>query len=59
MFLSREELIEEIEYHIRKSGGGFGEWFIGTAKDCRGPFSPIQGIGARSSAIWWPIWATG
>jgi len=38
MFLSREELIEEIEYHIRKSGGRFGEWSIGTAKDCRGPF---------------------
>jgi hypothetical protein len=59
MFIGREELIEEIESHIRKSGGGFGEWCIGTAKDCRGPFSPIQGIGARSSAIWWPIWATG
>ena len=38
MFLSREELIEEIEYHIRKSEGGFAEWSIGTAKDCRGPF---------------------
>ena len=38
MFLSREELIEEIEHHIRKSGGRFGEWSIGTAKDCRGPF---------------------
>ena len=38
MFISREELIEEIESHIRKSGGRFGEWSIGTAKDCRGPF---------------------
>jgi hypothetical protein len=38
MLISREELIEEIESHIRKSGGGFGEWSIGTAKDCRGPF---------------------
>ena len=32
MFLSREELIEEIESHIRKSGGRFGEWSIGTAE---------------------------
>ncbi|MGA3324106.1 MAG: hypothetical protein ABSF45_06505 [Terriglobia bacterium] len=38
MFISREELIEEIESHIRKSGGRFGEWSIGTAKDCGGPF---------------------
>ena len=38
MLISREELIEEIESHIRKSGGRFGEWSIGTAKDCRGPF---------------------
>ena len=36
--MSREELIEEMESHIRKSGGGFGEWCIGTAKDARGPF---------------------
>jgi hypothetical protein len=38
MFISREELIEEIESHIRKSGGRFGERSIGTANDCRGPF---------------------
>jgi hypothetical protein len=50
MFISREELVEEIEGHIRRSGGRFGEWSIGTAKDCRGPVS---------GAIWWPIWVTG
>jgi hypothetical protein len=38
MLISREELIEEIESHIRKSGGRFGEWCVGTAKDARGPF---------------------
>ena len=38
MLISREELIEEIESHIRKSGGRFGEWAVGTAKDSRGPF---------------------
>jgi hypothetical protein len=32
MFISREELIEEIESHIRKSGARFGEWSIGTAE---------------------------
>ena len=32
MLISREELIEEIESQIRESGGGFGEWSIGTAE---------------------------
>jgi hypothetical protein len=32
MLIGQEELIEEIESHIRKSGGGFGEWSIGTAE---------------------------
>jgi hypothetical protein len=38
MPINHLELIEEIESHIRRSGGGFGEWCVGTAKDSRGPF---------------------
>jgi len=38
MPINRDELIDEIEGHIRKSGGGYGEWCVGTAKDARGPF---------------------
>jgi len=38
MPINHEEMIEEIEGHIRKFGGGFGEWCVGTAKDSRGPF---------------------
>jgi hypothetical protein len=38
MPINHRELIEEIETHIRKFGGGFGEWCVGTAKDSRGPF---------------------
>jgi len=38
MPINHEELIEEIEGHIRKFGGGFGEWCVGTAKDVRAPF---------------------
>ena len=30
--------MDEIEVHIRKFGGDFGEWCVGTAKDCHGPF---------------------
>ena len=38
MPINHDEIIEEIEGHIRKFGGEFGEWCVGTAKDSRGPF---------------------
>jgi hypothetical protein len=38
MPINHQELIEEIEEHIRKFGGGFGEWCVGTAQDSRGLF---------------------
>jgi hypothetical protein len=38
MPINHDEIIEEMEGHIRKFGGGFGEWYVGTAKDSRGPF---------------------
>ena len=38
MPINHDEIIEEIEGHIRKFEGGFGEWCVGTAKDSRGPF---------------------
>ena len=38
MAINHTEMIEEIERHIRKSGGANSDWCIGTAKDARGPF---------------------
>jgi hypothetical protein len=38
MPIIHEEIIEDFEAHIRKFGGAFGEWCIGTAKDARGEF---------------------
>jgi hypothetical protein len=38
MPISHNEIIEEIERHIRKFGGEHGEWCVGTAKDARAPF---------------------
>jgi hypothetical protein len=38
MPISHNEIIEEIERHIRKFGGGQSEWCVGTAKDARAPF---------------------
>lgn len=34
----QKEIIAEIEENIRRFGGRFGEWCVGTAKDTRGPF---------------------
>ena len=41
MLIKRDEMIEEFERQIRTFGGAWSEWCVGTAKDARGPFSPI------------------
>jgi hypothetical protein len=38
MRINENDIMDEIEAHIRKFGGDFGEWCVGTAKDCHGPF---------------------
>ena len=38
MPINHEEIIEDMEGQIRKCGGAWEEWCVGTAKDSRGPF---------------------
>jgi hypothetical protein len=38
MPINHQEIIEDIEGQIRRQGGKFDEWSVGTAKDSRGPF---------------------
>jgi len=38
MPINHHEIFEELEEHIRKCGGMWKEWSVGTTKDCRGPF---------------------
>ncbi len=38
MPITREDIIEDLELHMRKSGGEPNEWCVGTAKDASGPF---------------------
>ena len=38
MAINREDMIEDLERHMRKSGGELGEWCAGTAKDASAPF---------------------
>ena len=38
MRINENDIMDEIEAHIRKFGGDFGEWYVGTAKDCHGAF---------------------
>lgn len=33
MLMSRDEIIADIQEQIRKGGGGYGAWCVGTAKD--------------------------
>jgi hypothetical protein len=37
MPINHDEMIEEMEGQIRKCGGAWSEWWVGTAKDSRGP----------------------
>jgi hypothetical protein len=38
MPVNHHEIIEDMEWQIRKCGGAWAEWCVGTAKDARGPF---------------------
>ena len=38
MLINRAEMIDELERNMRKFGGDFTEWCVGTARDARGPF---------------------
>jgi len=38
MRIDENDIMDDVEAHIRKFGGDFGEWCVGTAKDCHGPF---------------------
>jgi hypothetical protein len=38
MPINHHEIIEDMEGHIRKYGGAWEEWCVGTATDSRGPF---------------------
>jgi hypothetical protein len=38
MAMGREEIIEDLELHIRRSGGEPRRWSVGTAKDAHAPF---------------------
>jgi len=38
MPINHNEIVEELEGQIRKRGGAWEEWCVGTAKDSRGPF---------------------
>jgi len=36
MLISRDEIIADIQGQIRKAGGGYSAWCVGTAKDSHG-----------------------
>ena len=48
---NHEEIIAEIEDHMRKLGGGTGDWCVGTAKDSRGPFFASHRVAERDDGL--------
>jgi hypothetical protein len=38
MAMGREEIIQDLEMHVRRSGGDPAGWRVGTAKDAHAPF---------------------
>ena len=48
---NHEEIIAEIEDHMRTLGGGTGDWCVGTAKDSRGPFFASHRVAERDDGL--------
>ena len=46
-----EEIIAEIQDHMRKLGGSAGAWCVGTAKDSRGPFFESHRVAEREDGL--------
>jgi len=38
MPINHREIVADIREHVQKSGAGFGEWWVGTARDSHGAF---------------------
>jgi hypothetical protein len=38
MASNRQDIIEDFQEHMRKTGGAASDWLIGTAQDSRSPF---------------------
>ena len=48
---NHEEIIAEIQDHMRKLGGSAADWSVGTAKDSRGPFFASHRVAERERTI--------
>ena len=48
---NHEEIIAEIQDHMRKLGGSASDWCVGTAKDSRGPFFASHRVAERDDGL--------
>ncbi len=51
MPINHNEIISEIQNHIRKVGGAFADWCVGTAKDPRSPFFESHRVAEKSDGL--------
>ncbi len=51
MPMNHNEIIAEIQNHIKKLGGASGDWCVGTAKDPRSPFFESHRVAEKSDGL--------
>ena len=51
MRINENDIIDEIEAHIRRCGGELGEWRVGTAKDSEGASLPCHRAQAADEGL--------
>ena len=51
MTKSKQEIINDIEGHIQRAGGGYRSWYVGISKDARDRL--FRGHGVKEKGNWW------
>ena len=48
---NKQEIINDINEHIKKGGGGYSSWYVGISKDA--PDRLFKGHNVREEGDWW------
>ena len=51
MAINQREIIAELRAHVQRSGGEFGAWCVGTAKDAGAPFLVSHQVAEKNDGL--------
>ncbi len=51
MTISKQQIINDINNHIRKEGGGYRDWYVGISRDARGRLFNNHNVSEDNG--WW------